>query len=231
MLPNEIFNQLMTMYSKPSPNAMCQNNLTFISTYNLKVPPKLLFKRCAKCQEIAIIVKVPYTTEQLLMNIVDLFTCLGIYASNMDDWERKPDADKTYFNLCPFNQATYQCPLASGVITPTQSSYASSNRFAGLTAEDNVSGDGTAKTILESINTHMANISASVLSQSNATDNANTAIFNTSMQQVATNKAQRNNNHNRMFQQFTMMTTNLPGAQQFSSQFSGQPAFRPQATA
>ncbi len=76
----------------------------------------------------------------------------------------------------------------------------------------------------------MANISASVLSQSNASNYANTPIFNALMQQVTANKAQCNNNHNCMLQQFAMMTTNPHGAQQFSSQCSGQPAFRPQAT-
>jgi hypothetical protein len=78
MLPNEIFDQLMTTYGKPTRNATPQNNLTFTSAYNPKDPPKLLFKHCPDCQEIAIIAKVPYMTEQLLMNIVNLFTRLGI---------------------------------------------------------------------------------------------------------------------------------------------------------
>jgi hypothetical protein len=107
MLPNEIFNQLMTTYSKPTPNAIRQNNLTFIATYNPKDTPELLFKPCADCQEVPIIPKVPYMEEQLLMNVIDLFTHAGIYASNMDDWECMPDAHKMYFSLHPFIQATY----------------------------------------------------------------------------------------------------------------------------
>ncbi len=59
MLPNEIFEQLMTIYGKPTPNTMHQNNLTFLSPYNPKDPPELLFKHCADCQEIAIVAKVP----------------------------------------------------------------------------------------------------------------------------------------------------------------------------
>jgi hypothetical protein len=78
MMPNKIFEQLMSTYSKPTPDAMCQNNLTFISAYNPKNPPELLFKHCANCQEVAIVAKVPYTSEQLLMNVINLFTCLGI---------------------------------------------------------------------------------------------------------------------------------------------------------
>ncbi len=74
ILPNKIFNQLMAQYSEPTPNAVRQNNLTFCSPYNPKVPPKLLFKRCVDCQEIAIIAKVLYTMAQMLMNVMDLFT-------------------------------------------------------------------------------------------------------------------------------------------------------------
>jgi hypothetical protein len=100
----------------------------------------------------------------------------------------------------------------------TASGYASNNQFTGLAAEDNVSDDGTAETIVEYISSHMANLSASVLTQSNTSNNANTAIFNMSMQQMAANKAQRNNDQTRMLQQFTMMTNNQPGPQQFSGQ-------------
>jgi hypothetical protein len=77
----------MMTYGKPTPNAVRQNNLTFLSAYNPTDPPELLFKRVADCQEIAIVAKVPYTTEQLLMNVVDLFTRSGAYACDMDDWE------------------------------------------------------------------------------------------------------------------------------------------------
>ncbi len=76
----------MTTYGKRTPNVMCKNNLTFISAYNPKDTPKLLFRCCIDCQElVSIIAKVPYTMEQLLMNVVNLFTRLGIYARDMDN--------------------------------------------------------------------------------------------------------------------------------------------------
>jgi hypothetical protein len=96
MLLNKIFNQLMLTYGKPTPNAVRQNNVTFFSAYNPKDPPKLLFKHTTDCQVVAIVAKVPYTTEQLLMNIVNLFTRAGIYARDMDDWERKQPNKQTY---------------------------------------------------------------------------------------------------------------------------------------
>ena len=37
-----------------------------------------------------IVAKDSYRMEQLLMNVVDLFTGAGIYVRSMDDWERKP---------------------------------------------------------------------------------------------------------------------------------------------
>ncbi len=53
----------------------------------------------------------------------------------------------------------------------------------------------------------MANLSASVLTQSSASNDANTAIFNASIQQMAANKAQRNAEHAAMMQQFALMQT------------------------
>jgi hypothetical protein len=42
-------------------------------------------------------------------------------------------------------------------------------------------------------------------------------MFNASMQQMAANKSQQNNERARMIQQFAMMTTNQPGQQQFAT--------------
>ncbi len=67
MLPKEIFEQLMLMQGEPTPDAMGQNKSTFIAAYNPKDPLKLLFKCCADCQEIAIVARVPYMAEQLLV--------------------------------------------------------------------------------------------------------------------------------------------------------------------
>ena len=68
MLPNDIFDQLMLIYGKPTPDAVRQNNLMFYSMYNPKDPPEVLFKRLLDCQEIAIVAKVPFTVKQLLVN-------------------------------------------------------------------------------------------------------------------------------------------------------------------
>ena len=61
------------------PDAMRQNMMTFLASYNPQDPPELLFKQCIDCQEIVIIANVKYTDQQLLMNVIDLLTRCGIY--------------------------------------------------------------------------------------------------------------------------------------------------------
>ncbi len=179
----------MKTYSRPMPNAMQQNMTTFLAPYNPQDPPEILFKHCADCQEVVITANVKYTNEQLLMNIIDLLTPCGLYQCDLDDWDRKPDAEKTWLNLRPFIQEAYQRCLASGNMTTGQGGYASRNRFAGFAnnaGEDNVLDDDTAKTITTTINSHMASLSA----QTAASLEANAMQINASLQQLATNNAQ-----------------------------------------
>ncbi len=82
---NDIFDQLMKTYGRPTPNAMQQNMMTFLAPYNPQDLPEILFKHCDDCQEVAIIDNVEYTDEQLLMNIINLLTQCGLYQHNLDD--------------------------------------------------------------------------------------------------------------------------------------------------
>jgi hypothetical protein len=88
MLLNDIFNQMLKMYGCPMPDAMCQNMMTFLSPYNPQDLPEILFKRCADCQEVAIIANIKYFNEQLLMNGIDLLTRCGLYQRDLEDWDR-----------------------------------------------------------------------------------------------------------------------------------------------
>ena len=128
MLPKDMFDQLMLTYGKRTPDAVRQNKMTFYSAFNPKDPPEVLFKHFSDCQEVAIIAKVPFTTKQLLMNAVDLFTCSGLCTQDMDDWEQKLAADQTYFNLRPFIQATYQHRITSDTVTASASGYSTDRR-------------------------------------------------------------------------------------------------------
>ncbi len=208
MLLNEIFDQLMKTYGRPTPDAMQQNMMTFLAPYNPQDLPEILFKRCADCQEVPIIANVKYTNEQLLrMNVIDLLTRCGMYQRNLDDWDRKPDAEKTWLNLRPFIQEAYHRHLASSNMTTDQGGYASRNHFAGFAnnvAVDDVSDDDTAETIAMTINSHMANLSA----QTAASLEANATQINASLQQLATNNAQLHQQQQSLMQQMAMLTMN-----------------------
>jgi hypothetical protein len=182
----------MLMYGKPMPKAIRQNNLSFIVVYNPKDSPELLFKQCADHQEIPIITKVSCTTEQMLMNIVDLFTCCSLYSCNMDNWDQKPNANKTYLLFSPFIQDTYQRCYASGTITASQGGYSTANPFVGLTAKDNVSDKDTAETITRAINLRMANLSTGLSAQMTASTKVNALQINGLLQQVEANNNKLN---------------------------------------
>ena len=86
-------------------------------------------------------------------NFIRLLTRCGMYMPDMKCWDRKvADTD--------FIQTAYQRRLQTGTMTSAQGVYATNNRFVGLTADDDVSDDGTAKMIFGLINLHMANLSA-----------------------------------------------------------------------
>ncbi len=170
----------MKTYGRPTPDAMQQNMMTFLSPYNPQDPLKILFKHCADCQEVAIIANVKYTDKQLLMNVINLLTRCGLYQRDLKDWDRKAKADKTWLNLRPFIQEAFQPCLALGTLTSVQGGYTSHNRFAAFTTEgaaDNVSDEDTAETIAGTINSHMANLSA----QTEASLKANATQINASL--------------------------------------------------
>jgi hypothetical protein len=120
---NNIFDQMMKTYGRPTPDAMHQNTMTFLSPYNPQDLPEILFKCCANCQEVAIIANVKYTDEQLLINVIDLLTRCGLYQCDLEDWDHKSDANKTWLNLRPFIQEAYQRCLALGTMTAGQIGY------------------------------------------------------------------------------------------------------------
>jgi len=115
-----IFQQMVSMYGKPTPDAMRQNNVNFLAAYNPQDPPEILFKRCTDIQEIATLAKNPYTTQQLLINVILLIARCGLYQRDLEDWERKPLVDQTWINLRLFIQEAYQRHLTSGTIMSAQ---------------------------------------------------------------------------------------------------------------
>jgi hypothetical protein len=208
MLLNNIFDQMMKMYGRPTPNAMCQNMMTFLSPYNPQDLPEILFKCCTNCQEVAIIANVKYSNEQLLMNVIDLLTRCGLYQHDLEDRDHKPDANKRWLNLHPFIQEAYQRRLALGTMMAGQEGYTSCNRFAPFQANNTTDNDildnDTAETIAITINSHMANL----LAQTAASLKAKGTQINKSLQQLATNNAQHYQQQQSLMQQMALLTTN-----------------------
>ena len=203
-----IFNQLATTYGKPTPDAMRQNNITFLAPYNPQDPPEILFKQCTDVQEIATLAKNPYTTQQLLINALDLIARCGLYQRDIEDWERKPIEEQTWINLRQFQEA-YQQRLTLSTITAAQGGFTQNNRFAGLTTTDNLDDD-TAETIAGTINSHMANLTA----QTTATINEHAVQTNTSLQQLAANTTQLHQQQQAMINQMAMLMMNNGAATQ-----------------
>ena len=90
--------------------------------------------------------KNPYTTQPLLITVINLLAHCRLYQHRIEDWECKPLVDQTWINLWPLIQEAYQRCLTSGTITSAQGEFAQNNRFAGL-ATDVDSDDDTAETI------------------------------------------------------------------------------------
>jgi hypothetical protein len=175
-----------------------------LAPYNPQDLPKLLFKRCADCQEIAIITKVPYIDEQLLMNIINLLAHCGMYTHKMEDWDRRADANKAWLHLRLFIQTAYQSCLQTGDTMAAQGGY--TNRYGGLSAEDEVSDKDMAETIAGTMNLHMVSLYA----QTTVSIEANAAKINALLQQLAANNNQLNLQQQTILQQMAMLSTNCP---------------------
>jgi hypothetical protein len=52
MEPQEMFNQIMSTYNKPTPAALLQNDMLFRSAYSPTDAPEVLFWRIEDCQEV-----------------------------------------------------------------------------------------------------------------------------------------------------------------------------------
>jgi hypothetical protein len=199
----DIFDQMASMYGKPTPDAMRQNNINFLAAYNPQDPPEIPFKQCTDFQEIETLAKNPYTTQQLIINAIDLLARCRLYQRDLEDWERKPIADQTWINLRPFIQEAYQRRLTSGTITSAQGGFAQNNRFTGLATDVN-SDDDTTETIAGTINSHMGNLTA----QMAATINKHATQTNASLQQLAVNTTQLHLQQQAMMNQMAMLTMN-----------------------
>jgi hypothetical protein len=141
--------------------------------YNPQKPQEILFKRCTNIQEISTHVRNPCTTQQFLINSLNLITQCGLYQRNLEDWKCKPIADQTWNNLRPFIHEAYQRRLTLGTITSAQGGFAPTNRFDGLMTNKD-SDDNIAKTIAGGLTVRIGTQAARARTRNRATRTAHT---------------------------------------------------------
>jgi hypothetical protein len=126
----------------------------------------------------------------------------------MEDWDHKSNANATWINLRPFIQKANQQHLQMGTMMAAQGGYATNNQFAGLTADDEISKNGTAETIAgtiaDTITSHMAHLST----QTATPLKTNASQINVSLQQLVANNNQLHQQQQIMMQQMAMLLTN-----------------------
>jgi hypothetical protein len=91
--------------------------------------PEILFGQIEDSQEIQTLGDDPYTSLQLLNNIIRMLLGYGLYHCNFKEWGRKDAADKIWINLKLFIQEAYQCHLNATSNTTGQHGYVQ-NAFA-----------------------------------------------------------------------------------------------------
>ncbi len=134
------------------------------------------------------------------MNIINLLKCCGMYTRDMEDWDRRADTNKTWLHLHPFIQMAYQRHLQTGATNAVQGGY--TNRYVGLSAEDDVSDDSMTKTIAGTI--------MCTLAQTTASPKANANQINALLKQLAANNNQLNQQQQAILQQMAMLSMNPP---------------------
>ena len=103
----DIFDQITSIYGRPVPAAVLQNDMLFWSVSSPQDAPEVLFCCIEDCQEVQILGEDLYTVQQLLNNAVHLLLQCGLKTCDFEDWDRKIASDKIWTNLKMFVQECY----------------------------------------------------------------------------------------------------------------------------
>ena len=101
-----ILNQLQDTYGKPDMMKIFVNETLFRSPMAPSGSPEILFYRIEQCQEIQILGKVPFTTEQIITNTLRILVGSNLLPTKeFDAWDTKPI--KMWATLKTFFQEAY----------------------------------------------------------------------------------------------------------------------------
>ena len=144
----DILTQLQETYGKPDMMTLYVNETLYRSPMAPSDSPEMLFYRIEQCQEIQILGKVPFTTEQIIGNAVRILIGSNLLPTKeFDTWEALPI--KTWATLKTFFQAAYGRRLTSLSLRSTsgQGGYASNNMYNAFAGIDDDTDDDTVTTI------------------------------------------------------------------------------------
>jgi hypothetical protein len=149
-----ILNQLQDTYGKPNMMTIFTNKSLFWSPMGPSDSPEVLFYRIEQCQEIQILGKVPFTTEQIIANTLRILVGSNLLPTKeFDTWDTKPI--KTWATLKTFFQEAYGRRLTSLSLQSTsgQNGYASQNMYNVFegTGEDTDNDTGTTITPITNV--------------------------------------------------------------------------------
>jgi hypothetical protein len=114
----DILTQLETLYGKPTPMALYDNDILFRSTMATTDAPKMLFYRIKQCQEIATLAGDPFTPMQIMNTAVCILMQAQVLPSKeFDMWEKM--AGKTYPGLKTIVHEAYTRRLQSLALRTT----------------------------------------------------------------------------------------------------------------
>ena len=101
-----ILNQIQDTYGKPDMKTIFTNETLFRSPMGPSDSPEVLFYRIEQCQEIQILGKVPFTTEQIITNTLRILVGSNLLPTKeFDAWDTKPI--KMWATLKTFFQEAY----------------------------------------------------------------------------------------------------------------------------
>ena len=169
----DILNQLQDTYGKPSMMTLFTNETLYRSPMAPTDLPEMLFYRIKQCQEIQIIGKVPFTTEQIIANAVRLLIGSNLLPhKEFDTWEALPI--KSWATFKTFIQEAYGCRLTSLSLRSTvgQNGYANHNMYNVFGGLDDDGPDNDPVTTI----TPMTNVAATAATMNSTLGTASTAM-------------------------------------------------------
>jgi hypothetical protein len=144
----DILTQLQDSYGKPDMMTIFKNETLYRSPMAPGSSPEMLFYRIEQCQEVQVIGKVPFTTEQIIANTVRILIGANILPlKEFDAWEAT--VIKTWATLKTFFQAAYGRRLTALSLRSTsgQNGYATQNMYNVFEGQEEDTDEDTVTTI------------------------------------------------------------------------------------